>query len=96
MILDNLSGDNMNLYLLKQSVNNDWDTYDSVVVAAETEDEAQKIHPSVYNDDLDWYKSINDDYSSWAFKLEDVEVIFLGVAKEGTESGVILASFNAG
>jgi len=95
MILDNLSGDDMNLYLLKQNVNNDWDTYDSVVVAAETEDEAQKIHPRDYLHNPNWYKSIND-YSSWAFKLEDVEVIFLGVAKEGTESGVILASFNAG
>jgi hypothetical protein len=36
---------NLNLYLLSQSVNKDWDTYDSCVVAAENEDDAKSIHP---------------------------------------------------
>jgi hypothetical protein len=88
----------MNLYLLKQNVNNDYDTYDSVVVAAETEEEAQKIHPNEFfrlNHDSPWYETEHR-YSTWAFKLKDVKVTFLGVAKEGIESGVILASFNAG
>ena len=36
----------MNLYLLTQDVNMDWDTYDSVIVCAESEEEAVKIHPN--------------------------------------------------
>jgi len=37
----------MNLYLLTQTVNNNYDTFDSAVVAAETEKEALRIHPRV-------------------------------------------------
>lgn len=33
----------MNLYLISQDVNNDYDTYDSAVVAAESEEEARGI-----------------------------------------------------
>ena len=46
----------MNLYLLTQDTNNDYDTYDSCVVASETEEEAQLMHPNekyVYKD-WDW------------------------------------------
>lgn len=35
----------MKLYLLKQYINNDYDTFDSCVVAAENEDDARTIHP---------------------------------------------------
>jgi hypothetical protein len=38
----------MNLYLLSQDVVCGYDTYDSCVVAAESEDEARKIHPSEF------------------------------------------------
>ena len=33
----------MNLYLLTQDVNMDWDTYDSAIVCAESEEEAAKV-----------------------------------------------------
>ena len=36
----------MNLYLLTQDVNMGWDTYDSAIVCAESEEEAVKIHPN--------------------------------------------------
>ena len=36
----------MNLYRISQTVNRDWNTYDSAVVAAETENDARNIHPS--------------------------------------------------
>lgn len=36
----------LNIYLLKQSINNEYDTFDSAVVIAENEEEARKIHPS--------------------------------------------------
>ena len=35
----------MKLYKLYQTVNNNWDTYDSVVVAAMSIGEAKMIHP---------------------------------------------------
>lgn len=87
----------MNLYLISQTENNDWDTFDSAVVAAESEEIARQINPSSYAESVlmtpgDWRKS----YSSWASSPEWVTVKFLGVAIEGTSQGVICASFNAG
>lgn len=87
----------MNLYKISQIVNNDLDTYDSAIVAAENEDEAKKIHPSIYEENIDgmWWER-DDKYSSWAFKLEQVKVELIGEAKEGTPKGIVLSSFNAG
>lgn len=36
----------LKLYLINQNVNNCWDTYDSAVVVAETEEQAKQFHPS--------------------------------------------------
>ena len=36
----------MNLYLLTQSVNTDYDAYDAAVVAAYNEDDALRMHPA--------------------------------------------------
>lgn len=83
----------MKLFLIKQNKNNDYDTYDSAVVAAPDADAARLIHPTGDNSDFDARWS-----GSWV-KLEniaDVEVEYLGEAKKGTEQGVICASFNAG
>lgn len=79
----------MNLYLLTQAKNTDYDTYDSCVVAAETEQEAILIHPGGGEWD-------NSRYSAWAHKPEDVGCTKIGTAKDGTPAGVILASYNAG
>lgn len=44
----------MKLYLISQNVNNGYDTYDSAVVCAETEEEARMIPISIsYN--MGWY-----------------------------------------
>jgi hypothetical protein len=40
----------MKLWLISQDVNTGYDTYDSAVVAAETEEQARLIHPSQYAD----------------------------------------------
>ena len=79
----------MNLYLISQSVNNYYDTYDSAVVAADSEDAARGIHPS----ETDW-DGKSKLYGSWCAK-EDVTVRFIGTAAENI-SGVVCASFNAG
>lgn len=80
----------MNLYLLSQDINNDYDTFDSVVVAAKSEDEARNINPSCNG----WGKQML--YTGWCARPDQVEVKLIGKAVKGTEAGVILASFNAG
>ena len=77
----------MNLYLLTQNENNDYDTYDAIVVAAESEDQARLITPY----DRGYYQS----FGGWA-SPDKVAVELIGESVPGTEAGVILASFNAG
>lgn len=74
------------LYKIWQNVNNDYDTYDSAVVAACGEDEARNIHPG-----LDTFSN-----TTWS-DPSDVHVELIGEAIEGIEpGGVMCASFNAG
>lgn len=82
----------MNLYLLSQDVNDDYDTYDSVVVAAPSEAEARFIHPAPYKKN---WNGLGEEYDTWCHAA-DVRVTLIGVALESQEAGVILASFNAG
>ena len=85
----------MKIYLISQDFNTNYDTYDAAIVAAETEEEAARIHPSArYPKPVEeWSDGYSED---WAPSPEHVTVIYLGKAKPGTEKGVILASFNAG
>ncbi len=77
----------MNLYRISQDENNDYDTYDSAIVAAETEAAARNINPG----GNDWGK-----YGGWCSRPDMVKVELIGVATSGTAPGVVLASFNAG
>ena len=81
----------MNLYKISQDVNNDYDTYDSAIVAAYSEEEARMIAPS---GDSEW-DGTADEYSDWC-AASDVSVKLIGLAAHGIEKGVVLASFNAG
>lgn len=74
----------MKLYLISQDSNNNYDTYDSAVVAARNAEEAKKT-------------KIGDigPYGSWVSPSK-VEVKLIGTAVKGTEEGVLLGSFNAG
>jgi len=85
----------MKLFKLSQTENSGWDTFDSLIVTAETEEDARNIHPQEYWDDpseIEW----GEPYGTWCSSPDSVEVEYLGEAKEGTERGIILASFNAG
>lgn len=83
----------MKLWLISQNKNTDYDTYSDAVVAAETEEEARKIHP--HNGKcVNWW---NEEWGmdDWT-KPENVKVKLIGTAKDGTKKGVICASFHAG
>lgn len=74
----------MNIYYISQNVNNEWDTYESAVVAAPDENTARNMHPSG-----------DDDYTTemWC-EPKDVIVKYLGEAAEGIAQGVICAEFS--
>ena len=84
----------MYIYMISQSVNKGYDTYDSAVVYAHNDKDAITIHPNGYDDPEWWLK--NDEWSTWDYDLTNITVEKLGVAKEGATRGVICASFNAG
>lgn len=91
----------MNLYLLTQSTNYGYDTYDSCVVCAPSPEEAKTYHPNgnkrwinnqwIYPDrpDIKWPDT------SWATP-ECVTATWIGVANTETQLGVVISSFNAG
>lgn len=88
----------MKLWLISQKVNNDYDTYDSAIVAAETEDAAKNMRPN--GTEFTDAESLFTDaeslfFSSWC-ELKDVEIEYLGNAAKHIKRGVILASYRAG
>jgi hypothetical protein len=99
----------MNLYKISQDVNNDWDTFDSAVVVANSAEEAKKIIPYFTNQNIDTLSNlpfldlICGDHNStdkWA-KPEDVKVELIGVADNDFLDSLdgrttVVASFNAG
>lgn len=81
----------MKLYLLSQDRVCGWDTYDSVVVAAKSEDDAREIHP--YGDDLNGCPKWREDWPRYE-ERECINVEYLGETERAR--GVVCASFNAG
>jgi hypothetical protein len=90
----------MEIYLLTQSSNQGYDTYDSCVVIASSQEEAKLMHPG---HDHIWvghtWKSMGNswcfDDRTWA-NPEDISVEWIGTAPPDATPKVILASFNAG
>ena len=77
----------MNIYLLSQYENRGYDTYDSCVVYAESEDAARLILPSEY---------VRFGGGDWASCPENLTVKYLGATGNVADPGVILTSFNSG
>lgn len=84
----------LKIWLVSQNENNGYDTFSAMVVAAETEDEARRIHPL-----MSWFEREDpwkDEHSLWASKPENVTVKLIGTAELDAEKGIILASFHPG
>lgn len=82
----------MKLWKISQSINNGYDTFDSAIVAALDEETARNTHPM---GDNSYFEVKNDTWVS-SHQTDHVTVEYIGEAKQGTQEGVILASFNAG
>lgn len=82
----------MKIYLLSQDDNNDYDTYDSIIVCAENEQDARTIAP---NGEV-FIEKEGVGYTSWARKAENIKCEEIGTANENQKRGVVLSSFNAG
>ena len=80
------------LYLLTQSTNTGYDTYDSCVVCAPDADTARTIQPNGASRADVWQAWGR----SWAYSDDEVKVTLIGVADPSVEQGVVLASYNAG
>ena len=81
----------MKLYLLTQSDNDGYDTYDSCIVCAKDEVDAKNITPTgegVFRE--------TTGFSFWAYNASAITCEEIGVANDSQERGVILSSFNAG
>ncbi len=82
----------MKLWLISQGANTAYDSYDSAVVAAETEAAARLTHPSKYHNP---WNGEDEKYSGWTH-ANNVEVKCIGEAADSINAGIICASFNAG
>ena len=82
----------MKLYLVSQSVNNNYDTYDSFVICCHNEDEARQSHPSGRvlkpEDNFLLY--------DWTNEPANINVKYLGEADPDLPAGIVCSSFNAG
>jgi hypothetical protein len=78
----------MKLYLVFTTADDRFDAYSRAVVAADSEDEARRIHP----DGESLVKVDEDALGTWVpFKYVQAE--YLGEARAGMKPGVILASY---
>ena len=84
----------MKLYIISQTENNDYDTYDSAVVAAPDEHTARNTHPVGEEPHKNiWGMGL---FGTWCNTPDSVTVEYIGEAAEHIRQGVICASFNAG
>ena len=86
----------MKLYLLKQYEHQGYGTYDSMIVAANSEDDARLIHPvggdlqPIFGDE-----PLTSSHFSWV-TFEEIDRILVKYLGETDECrGVILASYNS-
>ena len=96
----------LHIYRLSQTVNNDYDTYDSMVVVAENADVAKRITPEstrmngIITPIADSKLRSVEEPKEWAegdwTNPEFVKVEYIGDALPNIGRSIICASFNAG
>lgn len=86
------------LYKISQDVNTNYDTYDSVVVIADSEESARRMVPSYDNTIIDIADKEKAFYIKevWTNDPTKVQVKLVGLALLDALPGIVLASYNAG
>jgi hypothetical protein len=82
------------LWLVTNTTVGGYDTYDSCVVVADTEEEARMIYPGVWYGEKPWDGKVRK-YSDWG-AAKDNRVEYIGETDREFPVSVICASFNAG
>lgn len=85
----------MNIYLVSRTDDWSYDEYDSMVVVAESADQAKLLNPRTgqYMTDEEWAER----WANWTRSPDNLEVTLIGEASERSpEPRLILASYNAG
>lgn len=84
------TGRRMNIYLISQTVNKGYDTFDCAVVAAKNEDDARYTHPAY----IGAWDGTARELDTWC-NAKDVIVEKIGAAtKEYENKTVLCASYN--
>jgi len=88
-------GDKMNLYKISRNNWMGFDIYTGAIVAAETAEDASKIHPNRRWGGINWIEdSLSGlDWGEWVLP-EYVRTEYIGTTH--LDKGVVLASFKAG
>lgn len=93
----------MNLYKLEQEMVTGYDTYSATVVAANSEDDARTIHPSMLVDGAvnnKWqYADFGGDYEEyqWPSFISRIYIRVTLLSKNvDLKRGIVLSSFRAG
>lgn len=74
------------LFKIEQDDVSGYDTYDSAVVCADSEEDARRMYPGY----------LENEGNDWTLDPTKVSVTYLGKADKSLKTGVICASFNAG
>ena len=86
------------LWIITQDVNNGYDTYDTMLVAAYTMDEARRTHPNgkvVPDLDTLWVSGYGAS-QPWATFPSQTKATYIGEAALSVLPGILMTSFNAG
>lgn len=93
----------LKLFKVTQKENNDYDTYNSIIVCAIDKARARVIYPSVHcsyvwKRKVGWVneEEVKVQSDNWANELRNTRVVEIGIATENMKEGVVLASYNAG
>lgn len=78
------------IYLISQDTNTNYDTYDSAIVCAASQEEARQIHPEGV------HQIFPEKVGGTWCQPSQVQVEYIGQAAYHIKPGVVLASFNAG
>ena len=79
-----------NLYHITDPKGGGWETYDSMIVVAESAMEAREMNPE---SNEDFPEQIDN---NWYDNKKNLIIVFIGVATPDLNKGVVITSFNAG